>query len=132
MIIIRDGGGRNIVSKACRLITTSTISNNHEGGEVSHQTLSRPANGAVSYRASEAMKALFLPSFLKRPQSKRARFLSTRSTPKRRHARLFSNDVPKIVTRDRIYDRRDLFIRSQCVTALSFAEIFRNFFLQFQ
>jgi hypothetical protein len=55
-------------------------------------------NGAVSDRASDTVEySGRYPSWFLRAN------LSARSMPKRRHARLFSNDVPKIVARDRIY-----------------------------
>jgi hypothetical protein len=76
------------------------------------------ANDAVSYLASGAVEysGRYPSSF----------FLGARSTPK---ACLFSTNVPKIVTRDRIYRRRDYFI---CLSALCLAQIFGNFFIQLQ
>ena len=54
-------------------------------------------NGAVPDRASDTAEySGRYPSWFLQAS------LSARSMPKRRHARLFSKDVPKIVTRDRI------------------------------
>jgi hypothetical protein len=55
-------------------------------------------NGAVSDRASDTVEySGRYPSWFLRAS------LSARSMPKWRQARLFSQDVPKIVTRDRVY-----------------------------
>jgi hypothetical protein len=54
-------------------------------------------NGAVSDRASDTVEySGRYPSWFLRAS------LSARSMPKWRQARLFSQDVPKIVTRDRV------------------------------
>ena len=84
-------------------------------------------NDAVSYRASDAVEYSG-----RHPSQFLQANLSAHSTPKGRHARLFSKNVPKIVARDRIYQGRDFFIRTQRIAAFCFAHIFGNVFTQFQ
>jgi hypothetical protein len=57
---------------------------------------------------------------------------SARSAANRRYVRLFSKLVPKIVTCKRIHHYRDQFMGLQWVTAVCFANIFGNIFLQFR
>jgi hypothetical protein len=127
--LIGDGGGRNIVTRADKSEQARSAQQQsrwRRGEPSSSKTVPPTARCTIAPATRWYIAGGIHLSFFNNNLS-----LSARSTPNRRHPRLFSKDVPKIATRHRIYHCGGEFVGLWCVTALCFTQIVGNVFLQF-